>query len=309
MPEKVNWREIGVSASSLGDWLECNQKARLRKQGWMPRRTPFPLNYGRIAHEVLEAVHNFVKAQQPFDAEKVVAAVCDRIQKSEAGKWDSVAEQDFELIKAQLTAVIPAYVKYYEKKDAKRKLKEIEGKFRVPFEGTYLNGYFDLVYEEKGGLWPSDTKNVGDIREEELGEVLLRDLQINIYLLALSILTGKLPAGFIYNMIRRPGLKLGKSETIQAYVKRIREHISEKGEEYYFQRYRVHVVKEELEQFKAWLKAKLPEYFAWCDASMPGELYGQPCRGRYGLCVYVPLCYNDDYSRYEKINFKGRGKG
>lgn len=302
--KKVNWREVGISASGLSDWMTCRQMSKLRKQGWTPRRTPYPLNYGRVAHEVLEAIHNLQRhGQKDIDAKGVVTAVTARIKKTDGAMWDEYGEQAFEQIRAQLLAVMPAYVEYYKKKP--EKWLSIEGKFRVAYAGTHLNGRFDAVFEKKDGLYLLDTKNKSETDVD--GDVLLRDIQINFYLLVLWVMTKKFPKGFIYNIIRRPGLKLGKSESIKSYCERIEEHIKEKGPEYYFQRYNVQLTKDDVIDFDTWLKKKLPEYFEWCETNMPTELYGQPCAGRYGPCVYVPICYNNEYVHFNKTDFSKKG--
>lgn len=291
-------KAYGVSASGLVDFLTCRMAHKLYKEGWVQRRTPYPLHYGRVAHEVLEAIHNFERSNSKFDPLKVVRAVCQRIQKKEAGLWIGEEAQAFELICAQLEAVIPAYVKYYAKK--KYNWVGVEEWFHTPFSDTFLNGRFDNVFE-RAGLWLFDTKNKSDIEPEEMGEVITCDFQVNFYILALWLITKKYPRGFIYNILRRPGLKLGKKETLEMYSERIKEHISEKGEEYYFQRYEISVIKSDIIKFKDELETKhLPAYWKWYAENQPTTLFGNPCAGKYGLCRYVPICYADDYSGFHK---------
>lgn len=302
-----DFKHDGITQSLLHTWIECRQKAKLSIERWSSLRVAYPLKHGNISHSVMEKLHekqsknlNYVPKER--DVVETLAEVRNAYENEHAGRWSESESEDFELICAQVEAVMSAYFTHWEKHPLK--WVDIEGVFRVRFEygagkSTWLNGRFDGVYQSAKGLWLFDSKNKSRIDEEALGDTLLRDLQINFYLLALWKTTGKFPSGFIYNVIRRPGLKLGKSESIPGYMQRIRDSISE-DPEHYFKRYEVSVDQDDLVKFEKELKSMCVEFDNWFYGGMLTWKYGMPCVDKYGMCKYVPVCYRGDYSMFFK---------
>ena len=309
--EQYSLQSHGVTQSLLGMWRECKQKARLYLLRWTPNRTGKALTHGILGHSVLEHFHKMQQKDSKFipteaQVAKVVQVHARKHAAKEGSRWSGEQQQEFEMIVAQLTAVYPAYFEFWRKKPLK--WVNVEGVFRVPFVyankngkncSTWLNGRLDGAYMSSKKLWLMDAKNKSRIDENELGDTLLRDFQINFYLLAVQILTGKVPEGFTYNIIRRPGLKLGKKESMPGHVQRIRKHIADEPE-HYFKRFEVSVDNNDLVMFKQELCDTLTEFHTWFHGGMPVQFFGQPCVGKYGMCQYVPIDYRDDYSTFHK---------
>ena len=292
-------------------FTECRQKASVYLDRWTPIKTATPLLHGIMTHSVLETLHEKQQKNPGYvpslqETVNVTRAVTKAYEKEHGGRWNEEEAQNFEVISAQIESVMPEYFKHW----AKHPLKwiDVEGVFRIPFQygtgggvgKTWLTGRFDGVYTAKNGaVWLFDAKNKSQIVEEQLGETLLRDFQINFYLLAVKILTGKVPAGFLYSVARRPNLKLKQSESIPEYAARIRAHIAE-DPEHYFKRYEVVVDKADLTAFEVELRELVSEFAAWLAAGRPVRLFGQPCVGKYGMCRNVPFCYNGDKAPFMK---------
>jgi len=309
-PKPYDMESDGVTQSLLGMFFECRQKSSIYLDRWSPLKVAQPLLHGILTHRVLEVVHEQQrKAKKTPGREsiiKTVQAVLDEHERKDGSRWSAEETEKFETVGAQMLAVLPEYFAYW---DVKKPLDwvDVEGVFRVPFcfdtvsipnRRTWLMGRFDGVYTSKTkSLWLFDAKNKSQIVEEQLGETLLRDFQINFYLLAVRILTGKIPAGFLYNVIRRPNLKVGKAESLDQYRARIVEHIKEEPE-HYFKRYEVCVSKSDLDQFEKELREVLSDFYAWSKAGRPVRLFGQPCINKFGMCPNIPICYNDNRATF-----------
>ena len=72
-----------------------------------------------------------------------------------------------------------------------------------------LRGKMDGVFKyDKGGRTRLfETKTKSNIDVGGLQEGLKKDMQTGLYLYALFLQTGKVPSGFLYNVIRRPNLR------------------------------------------------------------------------------------------------------
>lgn len=305
-PKPYNMTEDGVTQSLLGMFFECRQKANVYLDRWSPLKVAQPLLHGILTHRVLEIVHEGQRKTKKTPGRDSILATVQKVladhEKEDGGRWSAEETEKFETVGAQMLAVLPAYFEYWDRKKPLDWV-DVEGVFRVPFEfepgyKTWLMGRFDGVYTAKTKtLWLFDAKNKSQIVEEQLGETLLRDFQINFYLLAVRILTGKIPAGFLYNVIRRPNLKVGKAESLEQYRARIVEHIKE-DPEHYFKRYEVCVSKEDLDQFEKELRGILLEFYNWTRAGRPVRLFGQPCINKFGMCPNIPVCYNDNRATF-----------
>jgi hypothetical protein len=159
-----------------------------------------------------------------------------------------------------------------------------------------------LAYPGKGKRNPTDwlfeTKTRGQVFDQNLSTTLHRDLQVNIYLLALTS-RGIRPSGVIYNEVRRPALRLlagrGKNpipETLPEHEARVRAHAREDYSKY-FRRLEVSVTPADIGRFDEEFHGMIAEFQRWYNDGMPGWRYGQPCVGKYGPCPYIGKCFED----------------
>jgi hypothetical protein len=305
-----SFEKIGVTQGILATFMECRQKAKLKLQRWEQKGGGISgaLEYGIRFHQVLEEIHkwqmrNSHKQPKASLVEFVVKDVFKRWKKQLRGeRLRDKDEQEVELIHAQITAVAPAYYRFH--KENEYKWTDAEGVFDIPYSftggNTRLRGRIDGVYQVGKNLGLLDTKTKTQIQEEHYGEVLLRNWQINFYMLATSILTSLIPAEFTYDVVRRPSLKLGASEGLDAYVARVLEHIDKEGPEHYFKQYTVAIIKSDLMAFKKELDALLVQFSEWVRSGMPSPLFGMPCVAKFGLCEFVGMDFNHDRKGYQK---------
>jgi hypothetical protein len=305
-------RREGVTQGLLSRWLACKNQARFGIQMWSGYGTTTSIFYGDLVHAALarlytEATEGHVDlVGSVVDAEYAVLAA-DR----GAGLWTAEQTESFELCRTQATAVLRVYFRHWEKRHGRMQWEKTEEEFAVDFAGVKLRGKLDgvLLYPGKGKRkptrWLFETKTRGMNFDGNLEMMLHRDLQANLYLLALRLL-GKEPYGVLYNEIRRPQLKLlqgrGKNpvpETIEQYEARVEADAAGDTTKY-FRRLEVAVPRQDLDAFATELTQMLVEFTAWWKAGMPGWKYGMPCMGKYGACPYLRACHEDDFDGLTK---------
>ena len=300
--EKYSLLKHGITSSMLGTWLECKQKAKLSQDRWTKTRTGGALRRGSMAHAVLEECYNQQQAGKKMGPKKV-ARIVDKIfndfQDKEGKRWSVGEIAEFEMLWAQASAVLPAYFKHYKDRF---KWVGVEQKFSVPLEvegvgEVTLRGMRDGAFKLKKKFWLFETKTRARIDEWAIVDTLSRDLQVNVYLLSLWLESGKLPSGVLYNVIRWPGLKQKKDESSLDFRERIAEHIA-KDPEHYFKRFEIVTDEEELTTFREELEGHLREIHEWVEAGRPTTMFANPCVGKYGMCQYVPLCFEGNTAPY-----------
>ncbi len=306
-----------ISVSSLGTFQACRVMSKLGREGWTPLRTSAALQFGEIAHAVLEAVYNEVqegkRKSPPTEAE-----VLKHIQK-QADIWESGPRgqragaeqiQQMEQNLVLLEAVLPEYFRYWAKED----FKEItwvgqEVAFDIDFDITVngkpetvkLRGRIDALYRDKAkALAEFETKTKGRI-EDNLVDLLAFDFQTDVYGLVCQTLYGEYPKLARYNIIRRPGEKLKKGEKLSAYRARIAAEVK-KDPAYYFVRYRITKSKKEFENFKAELANIIEEFLKWNRGELKTFKNYNSCVGKFGACRFLPICAHGNYSGFYKRN-------
>lgn len=151
---------------------------------------------------------------------------------------------------------------------------EQEAKFEVPHvlpsgRVVKLRGRRDGVFlhPTDNTVWLLENKTKGNIDEEGLQATLHKDAQTMLYSYTISQATfaskdkkGKTiafdkvcPSGVIYNVIRRPGLRPKKGESLPQYVQRIHDDIKERPR-HYFMRWKVDLTEADL---KFWVERTL----------------------------------------------------
>jgi hypothetical protein len=211
---------------------------------------------------------------------------------------------DIELFRVQLHALMPEYFAYYLDDFTKKKWISSEGEFRIPFCGTFIKGKMDAVFSVKGKPWLLESKTSSQINEDQLMSTLSLDLQNNIYLWALERMlhnkgSKKKPVGVLRNIIRRPGIKIKKGESLSQYEKRLRQKIID-DPEHYFIRFEIILDWHHQSMFNATFQEMVQEFMKWCDTNRPSWRYGMPCVNKYGLCQYVGICHDNDFAGFYK---------
>jgi len=311
--------KTGVSFTMLKRWMRCREEARLSLMGWQPTRTSEALTFGSIVHSILEEAHR-ARSEKRLKAIPTKNKIMTWVAIAEA-KWreqnpraDTYALEALETCLGMAEAVLPVYFDYWHESFLKSQWVETEDKFAVVFDlpnGRHIafKGYRDAVFRLKRGLWILETKTTSKINENTLIDALPLDLQSKAYMLSYEMQAGEELRGFVRNIIRRPGLRRGKAESLSSFIKRIEADV-DKRPEFYFLRFEIAITREELRSFKVEFVDMLQEFWKWRWDISRHFKNTTNCIGTYGACDMLPICGRGDYSRHARADWaKEEGSG
>ena len=148
----------------------------------------------------------------------------------------SPAQQEKELYWTHvLPAMLTAYSQHYANEFEKFVIEEIEEKVEVYFEGFTFRGMIDLRFHpiSTDGEWIMDHKSASRLTIETTAGWDFR-FQFMFYLW-LKWKQGKTRLrGYFINGIKKPELRVGKKETIQAFAERVRQDMVFEPQKYFY---------------------------------------------------------------------------
>lgn len=301
-PEEVlSW---GVSPTGMLSFIECRLKRKLRLDGWKSRRFANAASFGSFGHLVFEKAYqrlmdckstkvklNFIK-NNSSGLQKLVEDTFEEFAKTESFTLaDERNRAEYELWIAQLQVLLPEYFAYYGREELGWNWISTEYKIEnLKYRGTKLNGYLDYLHRKGDTIVIMDNKFKGRISEENLLKVLDHDFQMYFYAYCIWKLFGIVPKYALYNVIRRPSIKLNVKETIPQHKARLREMIC-KDPDHFFKRYEIPFDIEGIVRFEKDLAVLVDEYTQWLEAGSPCVVFGNPCENKFGVCEYYDLCH------------------
>lgn len=270
-------KRLVLSITELTTDLHCRQLAKWRHvDGWVPRREPVHLRLGTSLHAGLEQLYRahlqppgvvHVHGKPTRNDERQIAAFAAQLRAKDALKQalaafnldgdgfaiDRAQLRSSDLLKheeseAILEGMLGAYPGHWRAADEEWEVVGVELPYRYRLsEHVDLRGKVDLVVRWKGRLWLVEHKTAGKADKDYLDRAHL-DWQVKAYALAVLQVLGELPAGVIYNVLRKPEIKMRQSEDHRAFCERI---VSDYGArpDFYFQREPVPVSVSNAEQF------------------------------------------------------------
>lgn len=245
----------GVTQSALTQFLSCREQFALGYiDGWTPRGFHAALEFGSMIHFMLQRL--------PGDTERIAFEVCKSYH--DARKPQLTSSQEYENMQLHLVSaetIFPLYVDYWAEADSKIKFLHREQVFSIPHKfispleppgctsEVLIKGMRDGDYRNAvGGLGLFETKTKSQIDDVLIADGLRADFQAMFYLYGQKRDYKENPAEILYNIIRRPQLRLKKGEALVDYAKRVRDDIKERPS-WYFRRFEVTVVPEDIEVF------------------------------------------------------------
>jgi len=306
-------KKHGVTQGFLAAWLTCPELARLRYQeGWTVIGASGALMFGQVVHWVLDAVYtDFAneKVAPPTTNEAVqqYTRVVEGLWRRENPMATAADLEQLEECLGMAEAVLPFYFQHwtadFQKTDWLALELSFEELWSLPLKtvrskprGVWIRGKLDGVRRVNGKLWLFETKTKGRVESEAIVDTLSMDLQVNLYLWVIQQIYEETPVGTVYNIIRRPGLKRGGSETLEDFCARIAKDVVTRPDHYFM---RFESVAEETEH-KAWqenLTVVLDRLSDWAKKGKDHFKNPISCQGRYGVCDMAGLCLRGDPGR------------
>jgi hypothetical protein len=304
----------GVTFSLLSTFLDCREKARFYLQGWTPTSSSMALTFGSIVHKIDEWVRDSIRTGKlkEVPSKQYIKNLIHDVEKLWHKDNPRAGKQELEHLELSLLlaeGVMPRYFKYWYKDFSDLQWEKVEGVFKVPYtvkdrkgnnRETFLRGKIDGSFRmKKGGPWLFETKTKSRIDEEILSDILPFEMQANIYLSALRRMDKKTPSGLLYNIIRRPGLRQRKNESIKAFADRIEEDVSERPD-WYFVRMEMSIDGAEIDQFELGLEDLISDFLSWWSGDSGHYKNTNHCQNKFGLCPFIGICLRNDKTNYFK---------
>jgi hypothetical protein len=292
----------GVTQGLLNTFMRCREEARLQVTGYVPLRTSQALQFGSLAHLVLEDMYGHLK-RMPTEAD-VLKSLKQAVKEytSDMGGRLSVDEMQFlQLNIVLLECVLPEYFVFWKKEWNHTKWAELEQKFEIPspIPGVMCKGRIDGAFWIGKDLWSFESKTKGQINEDDISQTLSFDFQNGYYQRALRIKYKVRPRGTLYNIIRRPAHKKSVKESLLQFKLRLRKEVK-KDPKHFFIRFEVAVPKSDSDRFEKELQIIMQEFVDWHDKKIKGYRNTSACMQKWGPCRFLPICANNEFSLYRK---------
>lgn len=268
----------------------------------------------RAAYFVLgEAIHKYIEMFYRTKDAKLAAHAVERVF---AGVDRSLLDREethgLEIDKNIALGIAKAYPKYYRKDfDRYEKfLTEQQFKFRFPKQTDSnvevpraFRGMIDcLLLDDDGYWWILETKTAAP---STIGPNYFKrthiDGQIMSYMHGAKDILGKYPRGIIYNVIKKPGIRLKKNESLQAFQRRVYDEYTQFADKKnYFIREEVIVSQARLDE---WLYETNILTGNLTYATKPGAnttywpMHTTNCNAKFGTCEYLPACTARQYNK------------
>lgn len=285
--------ENGVTKSFIDSFCQCPWQTKLRYvDGWKPKVYPKNFLFGSIMHHALEEFYLTPKDFEKhwFNAEKICGAFFDKNVRPGYGFMGNDTIEEYEHIKDIAIATFRAYITF--NRAIVKEPQGVEQVFKVNYDGTYLNGMYDLVYSSPEGdeIWDHKTKSQINVEKEEANFII--DTQIHLYSLAYFLQTGNIPK-FKYNIIRQPANRPKKD-----FITHMEKAILEKPN-YYFLELEIKLTEAELVDWKRdFLDLVIDRISLWERSGYlwPGYYNPTTLVSPFGKSEFFDAIVYDDYS-------------
>ena len=253
IPKKYSLDMDGITQSAIVKFMTCRRlflfyinKLDVPKSGWGA------MGFGSLFHAMLDRLYKSGKMPERPEITTWLNEETDIFLADNP----MVNMQDMEDDLAVIFPLFTGYVNQYGDIDCKKNFVSVEKTYSAPFGQAKLrmkpDGYFRA---ENGGLWLMEHKTKSRIDEDGLTLSLGMNFQVLFYFAAAKdyLNEKKNPVGCLYNIVRKPGLRRGKGETLHEFSNRIEVDISARPEWYYI-RQEIAFTPKDIDQFQKELK-------------------------------------------------------
>jgi hypothetical protein len=309
----------GISASKILLWLACREQFRLTaKEGWRSIDEKLPFAFGGVGHDMLDQLRG--KSHHP--SARVIGNVADAVElkyRKRKGRLTSAQELAFQSWFGVCVATVNAYCvrwdgdwtgtyKHGNNTAKPDKWLASERRFKIPFvletgQTISLNGIWDALFETKRQkLWVQDTKFLSRIDDGILLDMLPFDLQMNLYLWACWKEFDCVPQGVVFDIVRRPGHKQGKTEQLQPFLSRVAAELMNPVKfSHNFIRLEMVKLKRELVEWEnTQLRPILEDIRMWHEGETPHYINPTALVSKYGPCDMFGPIVRGDFTRHHK---------
>lgn len=289
---------IRLSYSRIATYQECQRKYKLAFiDDIQPKKQPGYFTLGNAMHKFLETYYS--KIANP---EKVIKPIFDEIREKAGDNLSQDAAYDLDVDQAIVEGIAKAYPLRYPndfelypnfltEKDAAIKVIRVGAKGAQEFE---YYGKLDILAQDKeGNWWVMDHKTATTIDPNYLTAAKLSWQTIGYMFLAKKILGGVWPKGVVYNVIKKPGIRLKKTETASQFVQRVfKEYTGPNGVNYFARQEIIYDkgVLEEWQKESSFIGAEIVRKQGNEKAQFVKNTGS--CLAKFGTCKFIDICSN-----------------
>lgn len=283
-----------VTHSEAQTFRDCRQKWELSyEQGLKSKFASLPFFLGTVLHVYLQHYYLGERPQLPVIAAKVRAT---------SGKFLPQVDDAAHLGITCMGALLELYPKFDCVKRLKLKVLGTEMPFKMPMPGGKIHtGMIDVLAKDSyGRIYIIDHKSTSQIDDSFIESFGLNS-QFQTYLWAvrgdpaiIKLAGGLAPYAIIPNLVKKPTLRLGKTESVTKFVARIKEHILTNPGNYFHSEplYYEHKTNKRFEASTEPLISEIARVQKLQGQARKDALYPNfsQCDGHYGRCPFQGVC-------------------
>tara|TARA_R110000782_G_scaffold26240_2_gene67418 strand:+ start:130 stop:921 length:792 start_codon:yes stop_codon:yes gene_type:complete len=255
------------------------------------------------------AVHKFIEVYyRSKDAKLATHQIVQTFKDVDTSPLNREEMHSLEVDKHMAMGIAAAYPPFYKTDFDQFSTFLTEQEFEFPFEGggdTYGGIIDGLVKDHAGDWWILETKTAAaqTLSGGYFDKVKI-DSQVAGYMYGAKCILGEFPKGILYNVIKKPSIRLKKGESLVAFQKRIYEEYTKFGtEKAYFTRQELMLAEHRIKSWykdTSYLTKQITEKIK--SKNKNWIMNTGACNARFGTCEYMPACTSNTYNPilYEK---------
>lgn len=289
-PDNYSLEEDGITQGLIMCFLKCRVEFLLRLNYWGPLEEKKVFANGSITHDTLDKVYTFYNWHKRLPSVLKIRQWITEFDKDKPDWLPKANRGDIPRIKAVCFVVVTEYIRFYKKDFEKWDIIGAEDIFDFKWNGYRLRGKKDLRYRINGEKWIMETKTMARIDEAELVDRISFDFQSHFYTFAEEEddPSKEQVHGVVYNVVRNPGHKIGKNETLFTYCNRLRREIR-KNPKHFFMRWSIPFTKLDKLEFRKELLYILKEIDGWLKGDLSTYRNYKNCVTRF-MCTFLRAC-------------------
>jgi len=283
--------------SRIQENLTCPMKFRHRYiRKIVPTKSAHYFVLGSAMHKFIEMFYRTKDAKLSLRQVEEIFSAVDR------APLNREETHELEVDRNIATGIAAAYPAFYKQDFDEFSKFLTEQKFRIKLpNGHFWFGTIDaLLLDHAGDWWILETKTASPqtIGDSYFERVKI-DSQVTGYMHGAKAMLGFFPRGVIYNVIKKPSIRLKNGESLAQFQRRIYEEYTKFAKEkQYFIRQQLEVAKHRLAEWEENITAATSELAAKIEAKSKFWIKNTgACNAYYGTCPYMNACVTGEYNR------------
>ena len=257
-----------------------------------PKRKSVKLHFGGAIHKGIEAFYT-----RQGDPLAVVADYCNWVRQ-EAVQNGTPLDDEYDLTLKKSLIMMEAYVARYAGDFDLYNILSVEPKFSIPLTPEItISGKIDRIVTEKrtGMFFPVESKTAAQWNPDV--NRLMLDFQISLYSWAVSKLLSLQDVTFLYDVMRKPAIRLKKNETEADFLIRLKENVIGEPGEYFF-RDKITRSRREIDRTEREILIRSKELL---EKRQNLQIYRTPGDHCHWRCDYMPPCLEDTPEMWDTL--------